>query len=109
MNKYRNIKTVIDGIRFDSKREAERYSELKLMEKANMISGLQLQPVFELQAKFKHNGKTERAITYIADFQYVQNGKTVVEDVKGMKTDVFNIKRKLFLYKYPDIDFRIIK
>lgn len=109
MNKYRNKKTVIDGIRFDSKREAERYSELKLMEKANMISGLQLQPVFELQAKFKHNGKTERAITYIADFQYVQNGKTVVEDVKGMKTDVFNIKRKMFLYKYPDIDFRIIK
>ena len=78
MNKYRNKKTVIDGIRFDSKREAERYSELKLMEKANMISGLQLQPVF-------------------------------VEDVKGMKTDVFNIKRKMFLYKYPDIDFRSIK
>lgn len=109
MNKYRNRKTIIDGITFDSRREAERYRELRLMEKANLILHLELQPVYELQAKFRHNGKTERAITYKADFRYEENGRIVVEDVKGMETEVFKIKRKLFLYRYPDIDFRIVK
>lgn len=111
MNKYKNRNTVVDGIRFDSKREAERYKELKLMESAGIIKDLVLQPVYELQPKFKYNGMTERAVTYRADFKYIEieSGATVVEDVKGVETVAFKIKRKLLLYKYPELDFRIIK
>ena len=83
--KYGNRKTVIDGIKFDSKAEAERYKELKILEKAGLIKKLILQPEFLLQDKFKYNGKTERAVKYIADFKYfdVAKGVYVVEDVKG--------------------------
>ena len=111
-NKYRNIKTVVDGIKFDSKREAERYMELKLLEKAGEIKELKLQPKFTLQSKFKYEGKTIREISYIADFQYKEkdNEKDVVEDVKGVKTSVFRIKEKMFLKKYGELyDFRIIE
>lgn len=109
MNKYRNKKVVIDNIEFDSKREANRYKELKLLLKTNKISDLKLQPRFLLQEGFKKNGKTFRKIDYIADFQYIENGKTIVEDVKGMQTDVFKLKHKLFEKKYPDLELRIIK
>ncbi len=100
--KYGNRKTVVDGIKFDSKAEAERYKELKLLEKAGLIKNLILQPEFLLLDKFKYNGKTERAIKYIADFKYfdVARGVYVVEDVKGVETEVFKIKRKLFLKQY---------
>ena len=104
-NKYKNIKTEIDGVKFDSKKEAKRYQELKLLLNLRFISDLVLQPVFILQDKFKYNGKTERAIKYIADFQYIKNGETIVEDVKGKKIDVYKIKKKLLLKKYPDINF----
>lgn len=96
MNKYRNKRVVVDGISFDSKKEAARYKELRMLERAGIISGLQLQVPFELIPK--QNG--ERACTYKADFVYEQNGKKVVEDTKGMKTDVYKIKRKLMLYRY---------
>lgn len=111
MNKYRNHKTMLDGIRFDSKREAERYAELKLQEQCGIISDLTLQPKFKLQDGFKYNGKTEKAITYIADFMYTdEDGKTVVEDVKGVETKEFKIKRKLFLYRYGEkYQFRMVK
>lgn len=105
-SKYGNKKTVIDGITFDSKKESERYLMLKDMLKNKEIEDLQLQPKFLLQDSFKYNGKTEKKIYYIADFSYKREGKLVVEDVKGKKTDVYKIKRKLFLYKYTDIDFR---
>lgn len=111
-NKYGNIKTVIDGIKFDSKRESERYLELKLLEKAGEISDLKLQPRFILQHGFKYNGKTIRAITYTADFQYKEkeNKREVVEDVKGVETAVFKIKKKMFLKDYCELyDFRIVK
>jgi len=101
MTKYSNKKTMIDGITFMSKKEANRYSELKLLLRAKQISNLVLQPSFELQESFKKNGKTIRAINYIADFQYEENGKIVVEDVKGVKTQVYLIKKKLFEHKYP--------
>ena len=69
------------------------------------ISELKEQVRFVLQDSFKINGKTERAIVYIADFTYILNGALMVEDVKGFKTEVYKIKRKLLLFKYPDIIF----
>ncbi len=102
--KYGNKKTVVDGIEFDSKAEAIRYEELKLQEKLGMISDLELQPEFLLQEKFKAYGKTEREIKYIADFKYFDKSKRkfIVEDVKGFRTKDFNLKRKLFLYRYSE-------
>lgn len=107
-NKYSAEKTVIDGIKFDSKKEARRYAELKLLEKAGAICDLKLQPKFVLQEGFKQNGKTYREISYIADFSYVENGKLVAEDTKGFKTEVFKIKEKLFRYKFANVDFRVL-
>lgn len=94
--KYNNKKTEIDGIKFDSKKEANRYCELKLLEKAGVIKDLELQVKFELIPK---NGK-ERAVNYIADFVYTEAGKRVVEDCKGMRTKEYIIKRKLMLDRH---------
>lgn len=105
MSKYRARKTEIDGIKFDSKKEGRRYEELKLLERAGEIKNLQLQPRFTLQENFKYQGKTERKITYIADFMYEEKkGQVVVEDVKSeiTKTPLYRVKRKLFLKKYGD-------
>jgi hypothetical protein len=101
-NKYKNVKVKIDDIKFDSKAESERYAELRILEKAGMISNLILQPKFELQTKFRYNSKAVSAIYYIADFSYSDPSeeKIIVEDVKGMETDVFKIKRKMFLKLY---------
>lgn len=74
-----------------------------------MISGLRLQPVYPLQNGFNRNGKRYRPIKYKADFEYKQDNQTVVEDVKGVETEAFKIKKKMFLVKYPDILFRIYK
>lgn len=109
MNKYRNKKVIVEDYVFDSIQESRRYKELKLLLKAGQISNLELQPHFLLQDSFKKNGKTYRKIEYIADFKYIEEGKTIVEDVKGMQTDVFKLKRKLFEKKYPDLELRIIK
>lgn len=96
-NKYKAIKTIIDGIKFDSKKEGARYMQLKLMEKAGAISELSLQPKFDLMVNGTKCG------FYKADFRYIENGKTVIEDVKGMKTPVYNLKKKLIKAIY-DID-----
>ena len=109
MNKYRNKKVVVEDYIFDSIQESRRYKELKLLLRAGQISNLELQPHFLLQDSFKKNGKTYRKIEYIADFKYIENGKTIVEDVKGMQTDVFKLKHKLFEKKYPELELRIIK
>lgn len=109
MNKYRNKKVQVDMYVFDSIAESRRYKELKLLEKAGKIQNLELQPKFLLQEAFKKNGKTFRKIEYIADFKYTENGKIIVEDVKGIQTDVFKLKHKLFEKKYPDLELRIIK
>jgi hypothetical protein len=103
MSKYRNKKVVIDGIKFDSAKEGVRYTELKILLKAGLITDLELQPVFEIQPSYKRLGKTIRAIKYLADFRYIENGKTVVEDVKGFKTDIYKLKKKLVEYKYDVI------
>ena len=124
MKKYRNKKVTIDGIVFDSTREARRYQELKLLQKAGKIESLELQKVFELipsqwetidtgecykrgpkkgQPKIKEKC-IERAVTYKADFAYIKGGRLIVEDAKGYKGGgaytVFKIKRKLLLWRY---------
>ena len=99
MGKYNNRKTIIDNIKFDSNAEATRYQFLKILLKTGKIEDLELQPKFLLQPSFKKNGKTIRAINYIADFKYIQDKKIVIEDVKGMETKEFKIKKKLFEYK----------
>lgn len=109
MNKYRNKKIQIGRYVFDSIAEGKRYRELALLERAGKIKNLELQPRFLLQESFKKNGKTYRKIEYIADFQYIENEKTIVEDVKGIQTNVFKLKHKLFEKKYPDLELRIIK
>lgn len=101
--KYGNRKTVVDGIRFDSKLEAQRYCELKLLLKAGKIQDLKLQPSFELIPAFRKNGVTYRGIYYKADFSYTLNGKTIIEDTKGFKTDVYILKKKLFEFRYPEL------
>lgn len=109
MSKYNNKKVQVDMYVFDSIAESKRYKELKLLEKVGKIKELELQPRFLLQEGFKKNGKTYRKIEYVADFQYEENGKLVVEDVKGIQTDVFKLKHKLFEHEYPDFELRIIK
>lgn len=108
MNKYRNKKVIVEDYVFDSLQESKRYKELKLLLRAGQISNLELQPHFLLQDSFKKNGKTYRKIEYIADFKYIENGKTIVEDVKGLQTDVFKIKHKLFEKKYQELELKII-
>jgi hypothetical protein len=105
MSKYRSTKAMLDDIVFDSKRERQRYSELKLLERAGKIKDLSLQHKFELQPSFKKNGKTFRAINYIADFVYfdLERMEIVVEDVKGFRTKEYLLKRKLFEFKYSEL------
>jgi len=106
MSKYYNRKTIVDDITFASAREAKRYAELKLLVRGGVIKDLTLQPRFTLQESFKDaRGETHRKIEYVADFSYVEDGKVIVEDVKGMKTDLFKLKLKLFLYKFRDFVF----
>ena len=89
MNKYRNKKVQIDRYVFDSQLEGRRYRELALLERAGEIKNLRLQVPFLLQESFRKSGKTYRKIEYIADFVYEEKGQTIVEDTKGMKTNVF--------------------
>ena len=99
--KYGNRKVVRDGITFDSAKEARRWSELLLLERAGAIQNLQRQVKFELIPSQRIAGKVvERACTYIADFVYEEHGQTVVEDTKGFKTPEYIIKRKLMLWRH---------
>ena len=89
-SKYNAIITAIDGIKFASRAEARRYQELKLAERAGEISLLSLQPKFELTVNNVH------VCNYVADFRYVEvdTGKIFIEDVKGMKTQVYTEETK---------------
>lgn len=112
-SKYKAKKTVINNISFDSKKEANRYQELKQLESAGLIKDLELQKRFTLLEGFKKNNKTYRPIYYYADFVYylIYEKKIVVEDVKASKyftTDVYKLKKKLFEYKYPDLTIKEI-
>ena len=111
--KYHNKKTVIDGIKFDSKLEAERYEQLKILERAGVIRDLELQPEYELIPSFMKNGKTWRRTLYKADFRYIlaEDDSYIIEDVKGSTaviTDVFRLKQKLFEYKYQEYTISIV-
>lgn len=114
-NKYNNKKTEVDGILFDSKKEARRYTELRILEKAGEITDLQRQVKYTLipeqreeseeiykqgpnKGKKKPGRVVERKVEYVADFVYTQDGETVVEDTKGIRTKEYVIKRKLMLY-----------
>lgn len=123
-HKYGNRKVAVDGIAFDSIREARRYKELKLLQQAGKISDLRMQVPFELvPALYEHSGEVytkgtkkgqpkrgkciEKAVTYIADFVYTEDGRQIVEDTKGMRTKDYIIKRKLFRQIYGEqYDFR---
>lgn len=117
MSKYLSKKCIVDGITFDSKREAKRYTELRALERTGEIDCLCLQVPFELvpaqyaestkvYKRGPHKGEPkpgkciERPVQYIADFVYTCRGKAIVEDVKGMRTKDYIIKRKLFRWRY---------
>ena len=92
MAKYRNIKCEVDGIIFDSIKEAKRYKELKLLERAGVLHSIECQRVFKIEVKGVHICK------YIADFFYIENNLPVVEDVKSAytaKLPVYRLKKKL--------------
>lgn len=115
MNKYhvapRGRRTV-DGIVFDSKAEANRYLELRLLETAGEIKDLELQPSYSLLEPYvRPDGKKDRGIIYRADFRYLdlKTNRIIVEDVKGAVTDVYRLKKKLLLALYPDINFVEVK
>lgn len=116
-SKYGNRKTVVDGITFDSKKEANRFRELQLLERAGKITALQRQVKYVLiptqrefsneiykkgahQGHFKPGKVLEKECSYIADFAYTQDGAYVVEDTKGVRTEAYKIKRKLMLERY---------
>ena len=99
-SKYHARKTTVDDITFDSKREADRYLVLKGMEEDGLIEDLRRQVRYELVPAFDVDGRHYRPVYYVADFVYVEDGKEVVEDVKGMRTDVYKLKSKLFARRY---------
>lgn len=101
MNKYGAQKITIGGVTFDSKKEAYRWHELKLLERGKVIKDLKRQVKFELLPSQKYKGEpAELAVNYIADFVYtdIRSGECVVEDTKGAKTKDYIIKRKMMLY-----------
>ena len=102
-NKYGNKKVEVDGIKFDSKHEAEYYLHLKKLKEECKIKDFRLQQKFELQPSFKKYGKTHRAITYTVDFAiYHNNGEVEYIDVKGMETQQGIMRKKMFDYLYPE-------
>lgn len=106
-SKYHNTRTLLDGIRFDSAKEADYYCQLKILQKAGQVIKIELQPKFELQEGFTSQFGKERPIIYKADFKvFYKDGHIEVVDVKGFKTKEYNIKRKVFLYHYPQFIFK---
>jgi hypothetical protein len=111
-----NQRVTVDGFAFDSKAESRRYAELLLLEAAGQIEDLTVHPVYLLQASFVDSaGRKHKAISYEGDFGYTEvldpqsiQGRAVVEDVKGHRTEVFRLKEKLFRFRYPAIDFRVL-
>lgn len=114
-NKYQAIKTCVNGIEFDSRKEARRYQELLLLERAGAIRNLRRQvkyilipAQYESYERYGKNGKKlkdgkrllEKECAYLADFVYEENGKEIVEDTKGVKTKDYIIKRKLMLFMH---------
>lgn len=107
MSKYHSTPTEVNGIRFDSKREANRWAELRLLERAGKIEKLKRQVKYLLIPSQYRDGKCiEREASYIADFVYYKDGHLVVEDCKGFRTPEYKLKRKLMLERY---DIRLVE
>jgi len=107
-NKYNARKTVLNGVVYDSKKEAERGEELIRMAARNEITGLERQVKFVLIDPFTYQGKKIRATSWVADFYYCKDGQWIAEDVKSSFTRTkpdYNIKKKLFMQRYPEILF----
>lgn len=105
--KYGNKITEVNGIAFDSKKEAAYYEDLLWRQRTGAVKSIELQPEFVLQPGYKREGKKIRPIIYKADFKVTEAGGHVYYvDTKGMKTPVYLLKKKMLLYRYPDIDFR---
>ena len=109
-NKYKNKKTIVDGIKFDSEMESHYYIYLKQLKEIGEVVDFVLQPTYLLQEGFDLNGKRIRPITYKADFKVIyKDGHEEVIDVKGKITEEFKIKRKMLLYRYRDINFKCVQ
>lgn len=108
MTKYNAKKVVIDGIKFDSKMEADYYIHLKRLKEQGEIADFELQPKFQLQPKFEKNGTKYQAIFYKADFKvFYPDGCIEIVDVKGMTTPLFNMKAKMYHYHH-DFELKLI-
>ena len=111
-SKYNNRKTIIDDVIFDSISEAQHYVDLKQLKVEGKIQDFDLQPEIELQPGFIYKGKKFRPIKYVGDFRIFKNdGSIVIQDVKGTRgyqTDVFKLKMKMLLFKFPNINFEIV-
>jgi len=107
-HKHHAQPVTIDGHRFASTLEARHYQTLKIANEKGWITGLELQPRFVLQEKLKlPSGKAQRAIVYVGDFRFTQDGRDTVVDSKGQLLPMFLLKQKLFRVKYPEIDLQI--
>lgn len=105
-NKFHAQKTTVNGVVYDSKKEAKRAVELQYLEKIGQIQDLRQQVEFVLQDGFVNNeGKKIRAIVYVGDFCYTQDGVKIIEDAKGFRTKEYSIKKKLLMHKYPEYKF----
>lgn len=105
-NKYNAKKVEINGVQFDSKKEGRQYQELQKLASMGIISDLQRQVPFVLQEGYRNNqGKAIRPIKYIADFVYERAGQKYVQDSKGVRTEVYKLKKKLFEKRYPEYIF----
>lgn len=106
-SKYHAQKTIANGVEYDSKKESKRAVELEYLERIGKIKDLQKQVRFILQEEYINNeGKKIRPISYVADFQYIDNeGRKIVEDSKGFRTEVYLLKKKMFMFRYPEYKF----
>ena len=108
--KYGNVKSVLDGITFDSNAERDRYLELRNLARTGVIYALEVHPRYQLEPGFRDpRGKKWPAVHYSPDFHYVIGGQMIAEDVKGVETAVFRLKWRIAVARYPATEFRIIK
>jgi len=109
-NKFQNQKTEVNGITFDSKLEADRFQQLKLMELAGEITNLRLQVEFQIFQGYINpdTGEKTKSSNYVGDFMYtdIHEHKVIVEDTKGIETPDFKLKWKLVQSQYPQYEFR---
>ena len=105
-HKYNATKKTVDGITFDSAGEARAFALLNLWDKARAISNLERQPRYTLMDGYTDaTGRKVRPMAYVPDFRFTRDGQTVVVDFKGMRTEAYKLKAKLFRQRYPDLVF----